>query len=75
MQGRNFGAAAFVLLAFGADAHPVSRIALVPSSARPLNTAFREVILKVSSKVLPSRESWDLVGYNLPKVARPYGTE
>jgi hypothetical protein len=57
IQGRNFGAAAFVLLAFGADAHPVSSIALVPSSARPLNTAFREVILKVSSKVLPSRKA------------------
>jgi hypothetical protein len=54
MQGRNFDAAASVLVAFGAEAQPVSRNALVPSIARPLNTAFREVILKVSSKVLPN---------------------
>lgn len=55
----------------GAAAQPASTSALDPISAIPPSTRPREVILKVSSKVLPGEERRDIVPYRLPTVARP----
>ena len=56
MQGRKSLAAPPPSVSSGAAAQPASTIALVPIRAMPLVMRLREVILKVSSKMLPSKE-------------------
>src|SRR5690606_33147688 len=70
MQGRKSDAPGVSPPSSGGVAQPASRRLLTPTTARPLSAVLREMILKVSSKVLVRQGLPDLLVFRLPKVTR-----
>jgi hypothetical protein len=73
MQGRKVDLGPDEELVLGADAQPASTVA-IPTIARPLIRRLREVILKLSSKVLSRHSCRDRMGVQVTEcydAARP----